>query len=217
MGEEKIKIESVNNYINKLKKAMIICIVIAIIGLLLFVQGQSNNRKYWRLAYNEEYLSEEYYEYSNKIDFYYGVTNLGAGVGITFSVASVVLIIFYFYTRKMKIVVTDKRVYGQTAFGKQVDLPFDSISAISKSIFKGIAVATSSGRIRFLLISNNEEIYKTISDLLIARQQTRQDKIQEPINNTSTAEELKQYKELLDSGVITQEEFEAKKKQLLGL
>lgn len=33
----------------------------------------------------------------------------------------------------------------------------------------------------------------------------------------SSADELKKYKELLDMGVITQEEFEAKKKQLLGL
>ena len=33
----------------------------------------------------------------------------------------------------------------------------------------------------------------------------------------SNAEELKKYKELLDNGVITQEEFDAKKKQLLGL
>ena len=31
------------------------------------------------------------------------------------------------------------------------------------------------------------------------------------------AEEIKKYKELLDEGIITQEEFEAKKKQLLGL
>ena len=31
------------------------------------------------------------------------------------------------------------------------------------------------------------------------------------------ADELKKYKDLLDSGVITQEEFDAKKKQLLGL
>ena len=28
---------------------------------------------------------------------------------------------------------------------------------------------------------------------------------------------IKKFKELLDSGIITQEEFEAKKKQLLGL
>ena len=34
---------------------------------------------------------------------------------------------------------------------------------------------------------------------------------------TSAADELKKFKELLDSGIITQEEFDAKKKQLLGL
>ena len=33
----------------------------------------------------------------------------------------------------------------------------------------------------------------------------------------SAADELKKFKELLDSGIITQEEFDAKKKQLLGL
>ena len=33
----------------------------------------------------------------------------------------------------------------------------------------------------------------------------------------SPAEELKKFKELLDSGIINQEEFDAKKKQLLGL
>ena len=33
----------------------------------------------------------------------------------------------------------------------------------------------------------------------------------------SPAEELKKFKELVDMGVITQEEFEAKKKQILGI
>ena len=33
----------------------------------------------------------------------------------------------------------------------------------------------------------------------------------------STASEIKEYKALLDEGIITQEEFDAKKKQLLGL
>lgn len=36
-------------------------------------------------------------------------------------------------------------------------------------------------------------------------------------NNVSPVEMIKQYKELLDMGAITQEEFDAKKKQLLGL
>ena len=40
-----------------------------------------------------------------------------------------------------------------------------------------------------------------------------------PTTSTTTcqADEIKKYKELADAGVITQEEFEAKKKQLLGL
>ena len=37
------------------------------------------------------------------------------------------------------------------------------------------------------------------------------------VNNTSAADELKKFKELLDCGIISQEEFDAKKKQLLGL
>ena len=41
-----------------------------------------------------------------------------------------------------------------------------------------------------------------------------------PVNTAaqvSAADELKKFKELLDMGVINQEEFDAKKKQLLGL
>lgn len=37
------------------------------------------------------------------------------------------------------------------------------------------------------------------------------------VSETSAADELKKFKDLLDSGVITQEEFDAKKKELLGL
>ena len=38
-----------------------------------------------------------------------------------------------------------------------------------------------------------------------------------PASQISAAEEIKKFKELLDSGIITQEEFDAKKKQLLGI
>ena len=36
-------------------------------------------------------------------------------------------------------------------------------------------------------------------------------------NSVTDVEQLQKYKELLDSGIITQEEFDAKKKQILGL
>ena len=52
--------------------------------------------------------------------------------------------------------------------------------------------------------------------------QKKKDELSSPQANTiiqqaSTADELKKFKELLDMGVITQEEFDTKKKQLLGL
>lgn len=128
-------------------------------------------------------------------------------------IITIMLSIFWFYISKMEITVTNTRVYGKAAFGKRVDLPFDSISAVGTSFLKGIDIGTSSGRIHFKGIMNNNEIHAEISKLLNNRQSEKQVKE----NITSTTEELKKYKDLLDNGVITQEDFDAKKKQLLGL
>jgi len=38
-----------------------------------------------------------------------------------------------------------------------------------------------------------------------------------PKKNISVADEIKKFKELLDAGAITQEEYDAEKKKLLGL
>lgn len=120
---------------------------------------------------------------------------------------------------KSELTVTDKRVFGMGIFGKRVDLPLDSVSAIgSLSFFKGVSIATAAGSIKFFGIKNYKEIHNTLSKLIIERQeQKKEEKPYQVIQNQSNADELKKYKELLDSGVITQEEFDAKKKQILGL
>lgn len=138
---------------------------------------------------------------------------------IAFGVFLTLAIVSYFGLKNHRITVTNKRVYGNTAFGKRVDIPNDSISAVATiSFLKGITVASSSGKISFMLIKNSAEIHEVINTLLIERQ--NQSEISEPKDHVATngrIEELKQYKELLDSGVITQEDFDTKKKQLLGL
>lgn len=124
----------------------------------------------------------------------------------------------YFYFGRCSLVITNQRVYGKAAFGRQVDLPLDSISAIGTgSIFKSVIVSTSSGAIKFYLVKNSEEVYEVVSRLLRERQNTSSKKNTETIIHDSNADELKKYKDLLDEGIITQEEFDAKKKQLLGL
>lgn len=128
----------------------------------------------------------------------------------------ILLLIIYFYCKDMKIVITNTRVYGKSSFGKRVDLPFDNISVVGTSFLQGIDIGTSAGRIHFKGITNNEQIHTEISKLLNSRQNNKKEQTT-VVNNVSNAEELKQYKELLDNGIITQEEFEAKKKQLLNL
>jgi len=61
---------------------------------------------------------------------------------------------------------------------------------------------------------NNELVNQIKSKIeeLMSRQRTGS-----IINQLSPTDEIRKYKELLDDGVITQEEFEQKKKQLLGL
>ena len=121
--------------------------------------------------------------------------------------------------KQYEINVTETRVCGKTPF-KQVDLPLDSVSAVSTSIFNGIAVGTSSGKIVFYFVKNRDKIYSKLTKYLTDRQ-AKQVKATAPVTNItqeqSSADELKKFKDLLDSGIITQEEFDAKKKQLLGL
>ncbi|MBP1581139.1 MAG: SHOCT domain-containing protein, partial [Oscillospiraceae bacterium] len=124
---------------------------------------------------------------------------------------------YFLYCRwsKLELIVTDKRVYGNDSLGKRVDLPIDSIAAVATSIFSGLAVTTPSGAIKFVMIQNRNEVHDAIRQLLIARQNAPA--IVEQSTSPSTADELKKFKELFDLGIITQEEFDAKKKQLLGL
>ena len=126
----------------------------------------------------------------------------------------IVGLIIAWWLGSFSVTVTNMRVFGKAAFGKQVDLPIDSISAVSSSMMKGIAVATASGRIVFKFVKNRDEVRDVITQLLMERQQKT---TSEATAQKSATDELKEYKELLDSGVITQEEFEAKKKQLLGV
>lgn len=134
-----------------------------------------------------------------------------AAIGAVIALCGLIII---FKSRGSGLYVTDKRVYGKTLLGKRVDIPLDSISSLSlTNLLSGVSVASSSGVISFLFVEEYQKIYKIMSDLLIKRHNVQNS----DRNKNDIVSEIKNFKELLDSGVITQEEFEAKKKQLLGL
>jgi hypothetical protein len=80
-----------------------------------------------------------------------------------------------------------------------------------------VAVATASGLTKFSLIENYEEIGNVLSQLINQRQRNTQATTAPSFSKSDPIEDLIKLKSLLDSGIITQEEFDAKKKQLLGL
>lgn len=71
-------------------------------------------------------------------------------------------------------------------------------------------------------VRNCENIIDEINNVagfinIITNSDNSINEVEETSNMVSVADEILKFKTLLDSGVITQEEFEAKKKQLLGL
>lgn len=237
--EEKTIIQSENIFASpKVKRWLVIlAIVLAAVLLLSFVSiiiiSKSISRaedELWDLHHHYESRGSLYIWDSPENEEKAASLHKAAGTfqslgNVGFVLSGLLFIIFipflilYLIGRKQKITVTDKRVFGNAAFGKRVDLPLDSVSAVATSAFKGLSVATSSGRITFIGIKNRDEIHKVISDLLIERQSKPKAVVQEekPAAPSNVAEQLKQLKELVDAGILTQEEFDAKKKQLLGL
>ena len=235
--EEKVIIKS-EQY--KLKK---IFIILAIVGLLLtlllvvpYAGRYSNSYERYDEQFDEHLLARScgalyetgekcreckvILEYSSKSNFVINSLFKHYSYGfLPFIVFDLLGGLVYLWLCSYELTITDKRIFGKAAWGKRVDLPVDSVSSTAKiSLLKGVSVSTSSGKISFLAIKNADEIYKVVSNLLIERQQKKE----QGTNSINTpkgdeADQLKKYKELLDSGVISQEEFDAKKKQLLGL
>lgn len=114
--------------------------------------------------------------------------------------------------------VTSKRVYGTAIFDRRVDLPLDSISSIGKVWFSGVSVSTASGSIKFYGMKNFNELYDEISKLLLDRQdKNNKQEIKVVQEKENVTEEIRKFKALLDDGIITNKEFEEKKKELLNL
>ncbi len=194
------------------------------VAIIIFVVLYSVGFIYWFDYYNELVAegktgwpvdSHSSFEFAFEWAIYDMTSIIGA---IASAVIVIVGIIVYFCLSKIELTVTDKRVYGKAIFGRHVDLPLDKISAVGLAWPKAISVATSSGRVTFFEIINRDEIYECINNLLIERQNKSNTKeTKQEIHQVSNADELKKYKDLFDEGTITKEEFEAKKKQILGI
>lgn len=141
-------------------------------------------------------------------------------VGAVSTIISALLIYLNYDAGKCSITVTATRVYGHTSW-RDINLPIDSITSVSKvkanKNVSSLQLATSSGQIIFGIFtpSKFDEVFQLLNNQLAERNNNKGNVT--VVNSTSNADELKKFKDLLDAGILTQEEFDAKKKQLLGL
>lgn len=164
---------------------------------------------YWCVIYDTfgEFFTTEFFNF----ECYYGYMIM---LGV---VALIVGIIMKSNTEKCEITVTNEAISGKLPHGKAVHIPLNQITAINRSSFNGVSITSIGNVSNFHCIENREEVMKAISYLLANPQQSSVQPTQSASANGSEAEQLKRLKDLLDSGVLTQEEFDAKKKQILGL
>ena len=133
---------------------------------------------------------------------------------------SAILCLIYFLLSRCNITITDKNISGRTFWGKKVVLPIHMVSAYSTSnIFSVLSITTSSGFIKFPCIGNYKEIANVLQELLNERQLKTEanNSLATNESNSNSLDDLMKLKNLLDNGIITQEEFDTKKKELLGL
>lgn len=112
--------------------------------------------------------------------------------------------------------VKENRMFFKNPVTKSISLEF--VSDVRKSHtkpypFGNIWIDTLNDKFNFC--APMEQLDEMYNKILAAIKKSGEKDVN--ANNLSSADEIKKFKDLLDSGVITQEEFNAKKKQLLGL
>lgn len=121
-----------------------------------------------------------------------------------------------------QIYVTDKRIIAHKIEGifknEKVEIPLSSISSINTTV-KGlgasieIVASNNKASVEKLHIHIAQEL-KILIDSLLHSTPTQTDSTETPAD---VADQIKKLADLRDAGILTEDEFNAKKKQLLGI
>ena len=180
---------------------------------------------------NPDYLVCSYSEYSTPAEYawamgsedYIETALIYIGGPILFAVILRLLLSTF------GMVITDKRISGWSVLQLwRTDLPLDMIQSVSLVGFTGIFVRTAGGGILLFMIKNRKELHEVLCQVMIRRQSCMPlnwpshanetiTKTPQPTATDKTLErELYELKEKLDYGNISQEEYEIRRKALLG-
>ena len=129
--------------------------------------------------------------------------------GVLIVIAILTFGVCFVLSLAVNITVTNKKVFGFTSKYARADIQIENIESVNlvNPYSFSLRVSTGEGIYLFNGFKNASQIVETIKQLICENNQSSKNDL----------DILKKYKELLDSGVITQLEFDEKKKQILKL
>lgn len=160
--------------------------------------------------------------------FFYGwvmgwsIGELNVGIGflvgflLGFFLGGLIHLIMYFATKNNEITLTNYKITGTYRRSLSLNIPIDSVSSVSKGRMGSLCITCAGNKYSILFVSNKEKFCAQLNELLNKRAHQSLNAIPN-VNQQSNYDEIAKLKQLLDAGIITQEEFDVKKKQLLGL
>lgn len=221
MTEEKTLIKSVRSE-SRYRNTLIFIYVIAIGSALLFAIAMGNDASSrvpsWEAYLNKNAESEAFADAFGTSFFMWLLF-----FSLPFSAIPHYFLHKVYY--RQSITVTSQRVRCTSGFKDEMNMPIDAISsvAVNTGLFQSITLTCAGNSYSITYIENCQEVYDVINKLINEkRRQPTKVNIEPIVQNNSSAtedvtEQIRKYKQLLDEGIITQEDFDAKKKQILGL
>ena len=226
------------------KKFNLLINVIIIIGLAIFVSSiipvnkdewvsswGDGSSVYFDNIYGESIKYEHYYDedftYLKKRGYFYNVSFwIGFGVSLASILTKVIVLACCNLTAEKCYLMLDtkginglrKKVFSQ----KKLVLPMDKIDSIvvkdgiSDKLLGGqtVAIYSASGLIKFAWIQNAQEfVDKTLAEI---QKYNETIELKNNVTVNSEAEKLQKLKILLEQGLITQEEYDTKRKEMIN-
>ena len=162
------------------------------------------------------YNIANWFKYTNFAEYYSGYywNQLIPMISYLIFIFAIVYTLLVNKEAKKELVVYEDSVLCKINPKKSKQLVFEDINNVDfgKNALKLVGTGV---KYKISNLTNAEEIKSVIID----KKKTAQKDMNKTVTSVpaSSADELKKYKDLLDSGVISQDEFDAKKKQILGI
>lgn len=161
------------------------------------------------------YNGSRYLEYIGFFDFaiHNGQIKLCLTIWAALAVLLLLANLWYAADRKKQLVFDGDTIVCRKKEKVVKQFMVNDVKSVGTAGIKGLKVLGNGIKYKVNLVENRDEIKTAIMNKLAALSVQNTN----VVHQENSADMILKYKELLDSGVISQEEFDAKKKQLLGL